>query len=141
MVQAHGANFGATCSVCKKVADRKKLEEGIKTEVVYRCELEGCDGPIKPDITFFGEGLPKCFFSAIEEIMEHGADLLIVIGTALAVGPFNQIVTMISDTVPKVLINMENTDYSGFDFEDEERYPNRILLKGKCDEVVHDICT
>jgi len=36
---------------------------------------------------------------------------------------------------------MENTDYSGFEFDDQERYPNRILLKGKCDEVVHDICT
>lgn len=46
------------------------------------------------------------------------ADLLIVIGTALAVGPFNQIVNVISDKVPKVLINMENTAYSGFDFED-----------------------
>jgi len=48
---------------------------------------------------------------------------------------------MISDTTPKALINMENTDYSGFEFDDQERYPNRILLKGKCDEVVHDICT
>jgi hypothetical protein len=48
---------------------------------------------------------------------------------------------MVSDNVPKVLINMENTDYSGFEFDDQERYPNRILLKGKCDEVVHDICT
>jgi NAD-dependent SIR2 family protein deacetylase len=62
LVQAHGANFGATCSKCGKAADRKKLEEGIKTEVVYRCEKEDCDGPIKPDITFFGEGLPDCFF-------------------------------------------------------------------------------
>jgi NAD-dependent histone deacetylase SIR2 len=75
------------------------------------------------------------------EIQHNDIDLLIVIGTALAVGPFNQIVNIISDTTPKVLINMENTDYSGFEFCDSERYPNRILLQGKCDEVVHEICT
>mgnify|MGYP006135043565 CR=1 FL=1 len=89
LVQAHGANFGATCSECGKTADRKKLEEGITAGTIYRCEKEGCGGPVKPDITFFGEGLPRCFFEAMEHIQEHGADLLIVIGTALAVGPFN----------------------------------------------------
>lgn len=68
------------------------------------------------------------------------ADLLIVIGTALAVGPFNQIVNAISDKRPKVLINMENTDYSGFEFNDQEKYPNRLFLQGKCDDVINQIC-
>ena len=36
---------------------------------------------------------------------------------------------------------MENTDASGFDFENNKKYPNRILIKGKCDESIHDICT
>ena len=141
IVQAHGANFGATCSKCGQKGDREKLVEGIKTETVYRCEQEGCNGPIKPDITFFGEGLPKCFPKACNEIKNKRPDLLIVIGTALAVGPFNSVVNMISDKVPKVLINMENTAYNGFNFDNQKEFPNRILLQGKCDEVVHDICT
>jgi NAD-dependent histone deacetylase SIR2 len=55
---------------------------------VYRCKVkEGCNGPVKPDIVFFGENLPKEFFPVLDSLDE--ADLLIVIGTALAVAPFN----------------------------------------------------
>jgi len=56
--QAHGANFGATCSKCGKVNDRSKLEAAFKVSEVMRCE---CGGPVKPDITFFGEDLPAVF--------------------------------------------------------------------------------
>jgi NAD-dependent SIR2 family protein deacetylase len=62
--------------------------------------------------------LPAIFIESLLEIQQIKPDLLIVIGTALAVGPFNQIVEIVSDKVPKVLINMENTAYSGFEFDD-----------------------
>lgn len=56
--QAHGANRGALCGVCKNRQDAKVLAEHIsKGEVMY-CPIEDCKGPVKPDITFFGEGLP-----------------------------------------------------------------------------------
>lgn len=102
------------------------------------CQNEKCLGPVKPNITFFGEALPEEFMGAFGLCRQ--ADLLIVIGTALAVGPFNQIVNAISDKRPKVLINMENTDYSGFEFNDQEKYPNRLFLQGKCDDVINQIC-
>jgi NAD-dependent SIR2 family protein deacetylase len=71
------------------------------------CKKDGCKGPVKPDITFFGEGLPPSFFEAWDKIKDvpmdeddedpnserkfkdGGCDLMIVVGTALAVGPFN----------------------------------------------------
>mgnify|MGYP000846253412 CR=1 FL=1 len=34
-----------------------------------------CDGPIKPNITFFGEGLPKEFFDAVEKIEDPDEEL------------------------------------------------------------------
>lgn len=68
-----------------------------------RCE---CGGPIKPDITFFEEGLPKDFFTSLELCKD--VDLLLVMGTALAVSPFKNIVGMCDSSVPKVLFNMEN---------------------------------
>lgn len=68
--------------------------------------------------------------------MKNRGDLLIVMGTALAVGPFNQIVNEIGDKCKKVLINMENTALSGFDFDDKIDYPERLFLQGKCDDVV-----
>ena len=90
VVQAHGANRGATCSKCGKKQDRKELERNISAGTVMYCCNKGCGGPVKPNITFFGEDLPPKFHKAAEDISNEGeVDLNIVIGTALAVGPFN----------------------------------------------------
>ena len=64
---------------------------------VLRCKRmmakgKTCNGPIKPLITFFGEKLPRPFINALTTIENEDIDLLIVVGTALAVAPFNSIV-------------------------------------------------
>lgn len=82
-----------------------------------RCSNEKCGAPVKPEIVFYGEGLPEEFMTILNGIENRHIDLLIVMGTALAVGPFNQIVNEL-DASPAVLINMENTSEAGFDFED-----------------------
>jgi NAD-dependent SIR2 family protein deacetylase len=58
-------------------------------------------------VVFFGEKLPDGFFDTFDIVKE--SDLVIVIGTALAVAPFNMLVEMAEDNVHKVLINRENT--------------------------------
>ena len=69
-----------------------------------------CGGPIKPNITFFGEDLPEEFEEAATDIkLDREIDLLIVIGTALAVYPFCNIVDLVGKRTPKVLINMSLT--------------------------------
>jgi len=45
---------------------------------------------------------------------------------------------LVGENIPKVLINMENTSASGFDFDSEE-YPNRLFLEGKCDEIIQKL--
>lgn len=40
-------------------------------------------------------------------------DLCLIMGTALAVAPFNNLPTMVKSGVPKVLFNMENTKETG----------------------------
>ena len=35
---------------------------------------------------------------------------------------------------------MENTVKNGFDFENKQQFPNRILIKGKCDETIMYMC-
>jgi NAD-dependent SIR2 family protein deacetylase len=92
-----------------------------------------CKAPVKPDIVFFGEGLPRSFFDALEDL--HDVDLLIVAGTALAVSPFNVVPSELSREVPKVLFNMENVfETCGIDFDKPQH--NKILVKGKCDESI-----
>jgi len=55
MIQAHGANFGAICAKCGLQNDRKILEQKVRAGEVMYCSKEGCGGPVKPEITFFGE--------------------------------------------------------------------------------------
>jgi NAD-dependent histone deacetylase SIR2 len=65
-------------------------------------------------------------------------DLMIVMGTALAVGPFNSVVGKVK--CPAVLINLQNTAESGYEFDDAYEWPSRLWLEGKCDEVIREIC-
>ena len=92
----------------------------MKKGEVMRCPGR-CGGPVKPEIVFFGEGLPKKFFEAWKKIKNQadgvegplfedgGCDLRIIIGTALAVPPFSNTINQADKECPKVLINLENT--------------------------------
>lgn len=134
VTQAHGANRGAHCAVCKKEQNREQMLQCLSEGKVYYCSDNSCKGPVKPHITFFGETLPHDFFNILQVLPQ--ADLLIVVGTALAVAPFNKIVELIPDNVDKVLINLENTY---IDFDNQDEYPKRLFLKGKCDEVLQKL--
>ena len=62
-----------------------------------------------------------------------------MIGTALAVAPFNMVARMVGndEDCPKVLINMTDTkDFMEFD---DPFYPRRLMLRGKCDDIVKDL--
>lgn len=76
------------------------FKKHLKDETIMKCE---CDGLCKPDIVFFGEGLPKEFFARIAEL--KSADLAFVMGTGLAVAPFNVFVDKYLKNVPLVCIN------------------------------------
>lgn len=89
------------------------------------CDTCGEKGPVKPDIVFFGEDLPEEMLLLLNMIDK--CDLLIVIGTALAVSPVNQCVNLVSDDAKKVLINLTNTKENGFDFDNKE-YKDRLFL-------------
>ena len=58
--------------------------------------------------------MPRDFFSKYHLIED--CDLLLVMGTALAVAPFNTLINSAPKRTPKVLINRVNTDDQGFDF-------------------------
>lgn len=111
--------------------DPEAFKVHVKNSEIYKCTKDGCKGPVKPQIVFFGEQLPPDFFVKHKLVKE--CDLMIVMGTALAVSPFNMLVDMTPKSCHQVLINRENTTYSGFDFE---KGSNRLFLQGNCDDVV-----
>jgi NAD-dependent SIR2 family protein deacetylase len=61
---------------------------------------------VKPDIVFFGEGLPPKFRACARQDFAQ-CDLLIVIGTSLKVNPFAALTSYVADDVPRVLVNNE----------------------------------
>ena len=74
--------------------------------------------------------------SAIE--IPNEVDLCLIVGTALAVSPFNMLPTGVAEGVPKVLFNMENTDETGGqDFTEPDTY--KLFVKGKCDETLRKL--
>ena len=82
--------------------------------------------------------MPSKFLEILYKIKGAEVDLVIVIGTSLAVNPFNTLVDIVSLECPKVLINMENTKPQGYDFNSRS-FPERLFLKGKCDDIVGKI--
>ena len=64
-----------------------------------------------------------------KQLFEHGGcDLMIIIGTALAVFPFNSVVQEPEEDCPRVLINLENLEHNGLDFDNPLEHPERLLL-------------
>lgn len=110
VVAAHGSFDSATC-----------LETGaaVPPEELRAAVAAGKDGPkgwealaekhgglVKPDIVFFGEQLPRYFHEAVEDDLPE-ADLLLVLGTSLAVQPFASLVGKVHSDTPRVLLNAE----------------------------------
>ena len=61
--QAHGSNKGAECAKCMAKVDAQILQEHIAKGEVYYCPH--CGGPVKPEITFFGQSLPDKFMDIL----------------------------------------------------------------------------
>ncbi|MCJ1223623.1 NAD-dependent histone deacetylase sir2 [Toensbergia leucococca] len=87
-------------------------------------------GVMKPDITFFGEGLPATFHSRLTA-HDHGlVDLVIVIGTSLKVAPVSEIPGFLPAHVPQLYISRTTCSHIDFDID----------LLGDCDTVVAELC-
>ncbi|WRT69980.1 uncharacterized protein IL334_006973 [Kwoniella shivajii] len=115
IVEAHGSFANSHCLRCRREVDRDEvLKAGVRRGEVVRCSgnikkkgkgEHACGGLVKPDIVFFGEGLPDRFFRLIPELKQ--CDLLLVIGTSLQVQPFASLVDRVPATCPRLLINRE----------------------------------
>lgn len=115
IVEAHGSFQKNFCIDCKEEADKQKVEDHILAKRgVYNCDQ--CDGIVKPGIVFFGEALPAKFFECMEADFESGendVDLVIVAGTSLQVGPFNQLPDMVPKKTKRYLINYDQAGSLG----------------------------
>ncbi|KAF1798881.1 DHS-like NAD/FAD-binding domain-containing protein [Mucor lusitanicus] len=142
IIEAHGSFATASCVECDATADSEMVREYALKGQVPHCEK--CDQLIKPDITFFGENLPKRFFENLHDFEK--ADLLIIIGTSLQVQPFASLIDDVPEHVPRLLINKElagvhKSRASGFDFKWKNGLNRDVVFLGTCDEGVEKLAT
>ncbi|KAG2121755.1 Sir2 family histone deacetylase Hst2 [Suillus clintonianus] len=132
IVEAHGSFATQRCIECKTPFDAEKIKKAVLSDEIEipRCEQKRCRGLVKPDIVFFGEGLPDQFHQSIRNLRD--ADLLIVLGTSLTVHPFASLVDRVPKDCPRVLINLDEVGHFN--------KPNDMLFLGKCDDVVRELC-
>lgn len=144
MIQCHGSFAFATCVTCGYKVKGQTLYPLIREkEIAYcpdctpnRIRLQDLDayveesyGVMKPDITFFGEALPRLFHDNILQDIRN-CDLLISIGTSLKVAPVADIVDKVPAEVPQILINRDPIHHCNFD----------VSMLGHCDDVVSYLC-
>lgn len=144
VVEAHGSFATNRCVDCKAPMSAAELQRqmypGGGTSVdasgrvgIPRCLRAQCGGLVKPDIVFFGEGLPERFFELWGDDLPD-ADLAIVAGTSLTVSPFAQLPDDVG--CPRMLFNMEPAGTLGRRAED-------VLVLGECDagaELLAKLC-
>ncbi|ORX66959.1 NAD-dependent deacetylase sirtuin-2 [Linderina pennispora] len=139
VVEAHGSFKTAHCinEDCREEHSKEWVRDLVFRDEIPHCRQ--CGSLVKPDITFFGEGLPKRFFDLMHDDLDQ-CDLLMVMGTSLAVHPFAGLVNLVSKSVPRLLINRERVGESkargvGLDFDG--RFASAVhrdaLMLGDCD--------
>ena len=79
MIECHGHFRTSSCTKCSHTFDAEECKR-IIVEEKRAPKCQHCKGYVKPDIVFFGEGLPARFHKLVKQDMKQ-ADLLIVMGT------------------------------------------------------------
>ena len=162
IVAAHGNFDSATCLDTGEKVPIAKVEAAIKRGE-WKALRDEFGGLVKPDVVFFGEQLPPNFFSSASEDLAR-CDLLLVVGTSLAVAPFNDLIHKAREDCVRVLVNREKValrgtlsvpgglseleralgvdafpDLRGFAF-DEEDNERDVCLLGDCDDQIYALC-
>ncbi|KAL9468553.1 hypothetical protein ACSS6W_010247 [Trichoderma asperelloides] len=128
IVEAHGSFATQRCIECKVEFPDDHMRKHVLRGDVPRCKE--CKGLVKPDITFFGEALPRAFSEKSHNTVM--ADLVLIIGTSLTVYPFASLPDMAREKAPRVLFNMEKVGSLGSRVDD-------VLELGSCDNGIRKL--
>lgn len=122
----HGTYKRLECIECGK---NYEFEEDYLKELPPRCN--NCDGILKPDYIFFGEGIPQRAYQASIKESEK-ADLFIVIGTTGEVTPASLIPEMASRNGADIIeVNTKKSSYTDSITD--------VFLQGKATEVMGNL--
>jgi NAD-dependent SIR2 family protein deacetylase len=129
LIECHGHFRTASCIQCKRPADADVVKESILEQGMPPA-CSKCKRPrnwIKPDIVFFGEGLPSKFHQHLDKDCSK-AKVCLVLGTSLQVMPVAGIPDWVGPDCKRVLINREDVGNS-----------MDVFLQGDCDNVILEL--
>ena len=105
--EVHGHLRTARCVSCKEeIAFEALINKTSSGEIPPRCEV--CGGLQRTNVVLFGDSLPECFEDAYHDAVS--CDLMIVIGSSLAVAPVNMLPGLAAKVV---IINIGRTEFDG----------------------------
>lgn len=152
-IAAHGNFDGATCIDTGKSVDPAELKRAIDAGPEGWQGLRDREGGlVKPDIVFFGEGLPRRFFELASQDLPR-CKLLLVIGTSLSVQPFAQLASHVPEDSVRCLVNRDpvgrrdpripiavarHLGSGSLDYDNAANYRDVALLGG-CDDQIREL--
>jgi NAD-dependent SIR2 family protein deacetylase len=132
LVECHGHFRTASCVQCRKAADGQAVKETI-VQHAKAPVCKHCTGYVKPDIVFFGEGLPHKFHNSLKKDLRV-ADMVLILGTSLNVAPVSMIPEMVEGNCKRVLLNRELV--GDLDLDDSDR---DLFYAGDCDDAIQKL--
>lgn len=135
LVEAHGSFAHNHCISCKKEYPQNVFKDKMLVGKDF-ANCEECKGLIKPQIVFFGENLPRKFFSTWDKDVTELDDesIVVVAGTSLAVYPFASLPEEVPTTTTRALINLERVG----DFKTTPRNSD-VFYKGSADAAATEL--
>lgn len=120
--EIHGSPSLHHCMTCGKEFTFDWVKNALKHEIVPSCDY--CGGVIKPDITFYGEGLPKEAIDGASREAEK-CDCFIVLGSSLVVYPASSMPEIALEHGAKlIIVNQQPTHldpYATAKYDDLEK--------------------
>ncbi|BES96403.1 NAD-dependent deacetylase [Nesidiocoris tenuis] len=147
LVEAHGTMQSAHCSECQEVYSLPWMMLQLESNPVPKCAK--CPGVVRPDIILFGEYLPDDLTKRMKEDVGE-CDLLIVMGTSLAVHPVSTLVTSMRPQKFRIFINKSNSGNRipgvdpccgrRYEFPDKQVWVEAsscdVIMYGDCDDCI-----
>jgi NAD-dependent deacetylase len=84
VIEVHGSIETSSCTACGAAFGLEEVDDLFDERGVALCAA--CGGAVKPDVVLFGEMLPAEAIERATELAE-GADLMLCVGSSLAVHP------------------------------------------------------
>ncbi len=88
VVEFHGSAERFSCTGCGQAQARAAIPGLLERGMPPRCPA--CGAAVRPDVVFFGEGIPPQAIAGAEMLLA-GADLALIVGTSGEVAPANAI--------------------------------------------------